>query len=65
MKGRMSSRRLLTLVAAALLALCAGCNLRIGSEPVDPAVEESCLEEGYDPDTTEYADCIKELSGTD
>ena len=64
MGGRMSSERLLTLMAAALLVPSAGCDLRIEPEPVDRAVEESCLEEGYDPETTEYADCIKELSET-
>ncbi len=61
----MSGERLLTLMAAALLALSAGCDLRIGLDPVDREVEESCLEEGYDPATTEYADCIEELSETD
>ena len=58
----MSSKRLLSLMAAALLALCAGCDLRIGMDPVDRSVEESCMDEGLDPETTEYADCVKELS---
>ena len=49
-------------LGAALLALTAGCQSKIGSDPV---AEEACLEEGYDPGTTEYADCIKELSGSD
>jgi hypothetical protein len=48
--------------AAALLALTAGCNSKI---PSDPAAEASCREEGFDPGTTEYADCIEKLSGSD
>lgn len=57
----MMSARLLML-AAALVLLSAGCNKKIGS---DPAAEEACLEEGYDPGTTEYANCLEELSGAD
>ena len=49
MGGRMSSERLLTLMAAALLVLCAGCDLRIGMDPVDRSVEESGMYEGIDP----------------
>jgi hypothetical protein len=57
----MMSARLLML-AAALVLLSAGCDKKIGS---DPAAEEACLEEGYDPGTTEYANCLEELSGAD
>jgi hypothetical protein len=63
--GRMSSEILLTLMAAALLVLCAGCDMRIGLDPVDRSVEESCMDEGIDPETTEYEDCVKELSEPD
>ena len=58
----MSSKRLLTLLTAALLVLCAGCDMRIGLDPVDRSVEESCMDEGIDPVTTEYEDCVEELS---
>jgi hypothetical protein len=58
----MSSERFLTVMAAAPLVLCAGCDLRIGMDPVDRSVEESCMNEGIDPETTEYEDCVKELS---
>lgn len=58
----MRGKRLLTLSAAALLGLTAGCEPKFGSDPV---AEDACLEEGYDPGTTEYADCVKELSGAD
>jgi len=58
----MSSERLLTLLTAALLVLCAGCDMRIGLDPVDRSVEESCMDEGIDPVTTEYEDCVEELS---
>ncbi len=58
--GTMRAR--LSIVAVALLALAAGCEKKIGS---DPAAEQACLEEGYDAGTTEYAECVKELSGSD
>jgi len=57
----MSNRRPLTLLASALLVLSAGCALTVEPEPVDPVAEESCSEEGYDPGTTEYVNCIEEL----
>jgi hypothetical protein len=49
-------------MAVALLALTVACQSKVGS---DPAAEQACQEEGFDPGTTEYADCIKELSGSD
>lgn len=62
----MSSKRLLPLMAVALLALTVGCDQKkvtwYKPGPTDPAVEQSCKEEGYDPGTTEYADCLEELS---
>lgn len=56
----MSAR--LLILSAAFFALSAGCDKKIGS---DPAAEQACLEEGYDAGTTEYAECVKELSGSD
>ena len=57
----MSSKRLSTLSAAALLALAAGCDRRIGGDPSDPEAEQACQEEGFDPGTTEYAECTGEV----
>jgi hypothetical protein len=56
---------LLALLGGALLVLSAGCNHWNGPKPMNPDVEQSCLEEGYDRETTEFADCVKELSETD
>ncbi|MDX1423263.1 MAG: hypothetical protein R3322_09000 [Kiloniellales bacterium] len=53
------------LVAAGLLTIPAGCDWRHRDEPVDPAVAQSCREEGFDPGTTEYVDCVEELSGSE
>lgn len=61
----MRSKRLLTLFAAALLALSAGCDLRIGGDPADPVAEQACQEEGFDPGTTGYAECTGELGESD
>lgn len=61
----MNRRSLLTLMAAALLAPTAACDRFRRDEPVDPEVEQSCREEGFDPGTTEFVDCVKELSGSD
>ena len=58
----MSSKIFLTLFAAALLALSAGCDLRLGGDPADPEIEQACQEEGFDPGTTEYAECTGELT---
>ena len=49
-------------LSAALLALATGCQSKVGS---DPAAEQACLEEGFDAGTTEYADCVEELSEAD
>lgn len=46
-------------LSAVLVALAAGCQSKIGS---DPAAEQACLEEGFDAGTTEYAECVEELS---
>ena len=59
----MSTKSLLILMASALLALSAGCDRRTEPKTVDRDAEESCLEEGFDPGTTEYVNCIEELSG--
>jgi len=61
----MKRRSLLTLMALSLLAPAAACDRFRHHEPVDPEVEQSCREEGFDPETTEFADCVKELSGAD
>lgn len=61
----MSSKRLSTLIAAALLVLTAGCDLRIGGDPADPEIGQACQEEGFDPGTTEYAECTGELVESD
>jgi len=53
---------LLALLAAALLVLPTGCDHRGGSETMNPEVEQSCLEEGFDRGTTEFANCVEELS---
>ena len=58
----MSRKGFLVLAAATLLAVSAGCDRWKSSEPPDPAVAESCEQEGFDPGTTEYADCVEELS---
>jgi hypothetical protein len=58
----MRKERLLILVPAIFLVLPAGCDLMHRDKPVDPAIEQSCREEGFDPDTTEFDDCVKELS---
>lgn len=50
------------ILAAAIVLLAAGCEKKVGS---DPSAEEACLQEGYDAGTTEYADCVEELSGAD
>ena len=61
----MSRKRLSTLFAAALLAFCVGCDLRIGGDPADPDIEQACQEEGFDPGSTEYAECTAELTGSE
>ena len=61
----MHRRSLLILATSALLAPAAGCDRFRHHEPVDPEVEQSCREEDFDPGTTEFADCVKELSGSD
>lgn len=53
------------MMAAACLAPAAGCDRFHRDEPVDPEIEQSCREEGFDPGTTEFDDCVKELSGSD
>ena len=58
----MSGKRFSTLFAAALLALSAGCDMRIGGDPADPEIGQACQEEGFDPGTTEYAECTGELT---
>ena len=60
----MNRRSLLILMAGALLAPAAACDRFHRDEPVDPEIEQSCQEEGYDPATTEFDDCVKELSGS-
>ena len=47
------------ILSAMLMALAVGCQSKAGS---DPAAEQACLEEGFDAGTTEYAECVKELS---
>lgn len=61
----MTGKRLLIVLAAALPALSTGCDRFGQQEPPDPAVEQSCREEGFDPGTTEFADCVEELSESD
>jgi len=61
----MSRKRIPTLFAAALLALAAGCDLRIGGDPGGPVIEQACQEEGFDPGTSEYAECTGELPASD
>ena len=53
------------LSAAALLALLAGCGgFDPGPQP-NVSAEENCRQEGFDPGTTEYDDCVKQLSDGD
>jgi len=55
----------MTLLAGASLVLSVGCNHWRGPNPMNADAEQSCLEEGYDRETTEFSDCVKELSETD
>lgn len=54
------------LIAATLLAFSSGCDQKKLTwekpSPMDPDVEQACREEGYDPGTTEYENCLNELS---
>ena len=65
----MTTKIRLTLIVAALLALATGCDQKKLTwwkpSPMDPDIEQSCREEGFDPGTTEYEDCLKELSESD
>jgi len=54
------------LAATALLALLAGCDGTIQPDiGPNPIYEEQCRQEGFDPGTTEYVDCVRELSEPD
>jgi len=43
----------------------AGCDATIGPRPEDPAAHDECVQEGFDPGTTEFVNCVDELSQTD
>ena len=55
----------LILVLTLLGAANAGCNRYEPPRRASPEVREACLQEGFDPDTTEFVDCVKELSSSD
>jgi len=43
----------------------AGCEVTVVPEPEDRAAHEGCVQEGLDPGTTEFINCVDELSQTD
>jgi hypothetical protein len=63
-KGVRTMRRLLLVLPLVALALpAAGCMRK--QKPVDPVAEQNCLNEGFERDTTEFVDCVNELSKDD
>lgn len=56
-------RYLLVLAVIALALPAAGC-MRM-HKPADRVAEEDCLNEGFERGTTEFVDCVKELSEDD
>lgn len=55
----MNHRRVPTLLSLALLlSFTAACN---GVQSTNQESHQACLNEGFDPDTTEFATCVKEL----
>ena len=57
-------RRIFLLLTVATLALSASACMR-QSKPVDRVAEQDCLNEGFERGTTEFVDCVNELSEDD
>ena len=65
MRWPMSGNGSVVLWVVALLMFSAGCEMTVGQDPVDRSAEDACMEEGFDIGTTEYDNCVEELSEPD
>jgi hypothetical protein len=61
----MFDRKALGFVLLLAAVTAAGCNARIAPRPEDRAAHEECAQQGFDPGTTEFVNCVDELSQSD
>ena len=61
----MFDRRAFGFVLLLAAAAMTGCEATIVTEPEDQAAQDACVQEGFDPGTTEFVNCVDEVSRSD